>query len=286
MIILDGVKTRDAILNELKNSIALLAKKQIVPTIAIIQIGDDEASNIYIKNKIKLCEKLNFKYQLIKKPKTINTNGLSTIIKKLNSDKMINGILVQLPIPDHIDINQIIYQIDPNKDVDCFHPYNIANLWWDKNIHPDLIPCTPHGIILLLKKNNISLEGKNVVIVGRSNIVGKPLAAMMLQENATVTICHSKTKNLSAITKNADILVSATGQAKLINEKYINSHQVIVDVGMNHDKNGKLCGDVDFEKVKNKIKAISPVPGGVGPMTTCMLMYNLVLLTKKQNRIK
>ncbi|MDR3249975.1 MAG: bifunctional methylenetetrahydrofolate dehydrogenase/methenyltetrahydrofolate cyclohydrolase, partial [Mycoplasmataceae bacterium] len=254
-----------------------------IPSIVIIQIGNNQASNVYVRNKLKLCEKLAVNGKLKHLEENIAEIELIKLIKNLNDDKNVNGILVQLPLPGHIDENKIIETINPIKDVDCFHLENVGKIWTAKKRFKGILPCTPDGIIEILKRSHIEMEGKNVVILGRSNIVGKPLAALFLLENATVTICHSKTNNLINICSRADVLVAAIGKAKFITKAYTNNHQIIVDVGMNRDENNKLCGDVDFENVKDCVYAISPVPGGVGPMTIVMLIKNLISATKLQN---
>lgn len=285
MILIDGKKIAQEISDELKQEISILKNKNIIPALIIIQIGDVLASNVYVKNKMRLSEELGAKTELIKLPENTSTNKLITLIQKYNTDKNINGILVQMPLPKHIDETKIIETIDSYKDVDCFKLDNVGKLWTARKSKVVLQPCTPAGIIQLLKKTNIEINGKSAIIVGRSNIVGKPMGALLLLENATVTIAHSQTNNLKELCKNADIIVAAIGKAKFITKDYVSSKSIIIDVGMNRDENNKLCGDVDFEQVKDIVSYITPVPGGVGPMTVVMLMKNLIELTKYQNNL-
>lgn len=275
--IIDGKKVAQNVLNELVEEVKKMAKK---PCLAVIIVGDNPASKIYVNLKKKKAIELGFDSIVVEMPESTNQNELLNKIDEMNNDKNINGILVQLPLPKHIDTNAVIEKISPMKDVDCFHPYNVGKI--ASNSNPYLFPCTPKGILKLLESYGVKIAGKNAVVVGRSNIVGKPMAQMLLNENATVTICHSKTKNLSEITKTADILVCAVGCAKLIKKEMVKDGVVIIDVGMNRDEDDKLCGDVDFENVKEKASFITPVPGGVGPMTICSLMVNTFELTKLQ----
>jgi len=275
-IILDGKITAEKIRTEIKNKIDQLDKKLCL---AVVLVGEDPSSKVYISMKEIACEKVGIiskKYQFssdVKEEKLVN------LIKSLNEDKDIHGILVQLPLPEHIDEYKIISLVDPLKDVDGFHPFNVGRLSLGRK---KLIPCTPKGILRLLMEYNIQTEGKDVVVVGRSHIVGKPTALLLMENNATVTICHSKTKDLKEKTLKADILVVAAGAPKLIKEDMVKENAIVVDVGVNRvedstkKKGYYLCGDVDFEKVKDKVSFISPVPGGVGPMTVAMLMENTV----------
>ena len=274
-IILDGKMLRDKIFESLK---AKLDKMQQKPTLAVILVGENPASQIYVRNKKKTAEKLGINSLSIEYPSDISEEELLNKIKELNSDEKVTAILVQLPLPAHINKNRIIDAILPQKDVDGLTPYNLGKLFSGEE--PYVYPCTPKGILLLLDEYNIKLEGKNIVVVGRSNLVGKPVAQMLLKRNATVTMCHSHTKNLSEITKTADVIVSAVGK-KVIGEKMLKSDCVVIDVGIFRDENGKISGDVDFENVSKTAAYISPVPGGVGPMTIASLMLNTVELARK-----
>ena len=271
-IILDGKNLRDKIFENLKQRLNNMSEK---PTLAVILVGDDPASQIYVKNKKKTAENLGINSIVINYPSDITENVLLDKIKELNNDNKITAILVQLPLPKHIDKFKIIDAIAPEKDVDGLTPYNSGKLFSGEE--PYVYPCTPKGILLLLDEYNIELEGKHVVVIGRSNLVGKPVAQMLLNRNATVTMCHSHTKNLSDITKTADIVVSAVGK-NIIGEKMLKSDCVVVDVGIFKDNNGKICGDVDFASASKIAAYISPVPGGVGPMTIASLMFNTVEL--------
>ncbi len=271
-IILDGKKLRDKIFENLKQKLNNMSEK---PTLAVILVGDDPASQIYVKNKKKTAENLGINSIVINYPSNISENILLDKIQKLNNDNKITAILVQLPLPKHIDKFKIIDAIAPEKDVDGLTPYNSGKLFSGEE--PYVYPCTPKGILLLLDEYNIELAGKHVVVIGRSNLVGKPVAQMLLNRNATVTMCHSHTKNLSDITKTADIVVSAVGK-NIIGEKMLKSDCVVVDVGIFKDINGKICGDVDFASASKIAAYISPVPGGVGPMTIASLMLNTVEL--------
>ena len=271
-IILDGKNLRDKIFENLKQRLNNMSEK---PTLAVILVGDDPASQIYVKNKKKTAENLGINSIVINYPSDIPENVLLDKIKELNNDNKITAILVQLPLPKHIDKFKIIDAIAPEKDVDGLTPYNSGKLFSGEE--PYVYPCTPKGILLLLDEYNIQLEGKHVVVIGRSNLVGKPVAQMLLNRNATVTMCHSHTKNLSDITKTADIVVSAVGK-NIIGEKMLKSDCVVVDVGIFKDVNGKICGDVDFTSASKIAAYISPVPGGVGPMTIASLMLNTVEL--------
>ena len=271
--ILDGKKLRDKILTELKEKIDKYEKK---PTLVVILVGENPASQIYVNNKKKTAEKIGINSIVINYPENITEKELLNKIDELNNDKKVNAILVQLPLPKHISKENIINAIDPKKDVDGFTPYNFGKLFSGEK--PYVYPCTPKGILLLLDEYNIEIAGKNVVIVGRSNIVGKPLSQMMLNKNATVTICHSHTENLPEITKTADIIISAVGKNIIEGEKMLKSGCVVVDVGIFKDSTGRTRGDVDFERASKIASFISPVPGGVGPMTITSLMLNTVEL--------
>ncbi|NLZ83625.1 MAG: bifunctional methylenetetrahydrofolate dehydrogenase/methenyltetrahydrofolate cyclohydrolase FolD [Clostridiales bacterium] len=271
--IIDGKKISNEIKDELKVKVELLKEQNITVTLAVIQVGNNPASTVYVGNKKKACAYVGINSVSYELPEGTSEEELLSLVNKLNKDNEVNGILVQLPLPKHIDEDKIIRTISPLKDVDGFHPQSVGALSIGQR---GFVSCTPAGIIELLKRSGITIEGKECVIVGRSNIVGKPMAMLMLRENATVTICHSRTKDLMDVTKRADILVVAIGKTKLINKDFVKDGAVIIDVGMNRDENNKLCGDVDYDDVLSKASAITPVPGGVGPMTIAMLMKNCV----------
>ena len=277
-MILDGREIKQEILNDLKNEVISLEEK---PKLVVIQVGNDEASNVYIKQKKKMCEYIGYNYEHIKLEDTIKTDELLQIIKRLNNDNEVNGILVQMPLPEHLDSMLIQSAVLPIKDVDGLSDVNSGMLMHQKD---GLFPCTPYGIMEILKRYNIDITSKNVTIVGRSNLVGKPLALMMLNENATVTICHSKTKNLEQFTKKADILIVAAGKKYLITKDMVKDGAVVIDVGINKVED-KLYGDVDFDSVKDKASYITPVPGGVGQMTVAMLAVNVLKAYKLQRGI-
>lgn len=280
-MIIDGRLIAQNIKSDLKKEIENLKPKGINPGLAVILVGEDSASKVYVRNKKKCCDELGIFSKEFCFPENTSEKEILDLIEKLNQDKKINGILVQLPLPSHINQKVITESILPEKDVDAFHSSTIGNLLTN---HTKLLPCTPAGIIEIFHRENISLTRKHCVVIGRSNIVGKPLAFMLINEDATVTICHSKTKNLSEICKSADIIICAVGKAKFLNRNMIKKGAVIIDVGINRDENGKICGDVDFDDVKNIASAITPVPGGVGPMTIAMLMKNTITATKIQNK--
>lgn len=275
--ILDGKKLRDKIIENLKAKVDTFEEK---PTLVVILVGENPASKIYVNNKKKMAEKIGIHSEVINYPANITEAELLDKIEELNNNKKVTAILVQLPLPKHISKDNVMNKIIPSKDVDGFTPYNFGKLFSGET--PTVYPCTPKGILLLLDEYNIEIEGKHVVIIGRSNIVGKPLSQMMLNKNATVTICHSHTKNLSQITKTADILVSAVGK-NIIEGEMLKTDCVIVDVGIFKDENGKTRGDVDFESASKIASFISPVPGGVGPMTIASLMLNTVELFEKNS---
>lgn len=277
--ILDGKKLRDKLLEQIKKEVEGFSVK---PSLAVILVGEDTASKIYVNNKKKTAEKLGITSSVIKYDENIDEQVIIEKIKELNEDKNIHAILVQLPLPAHLDKNKIINYISPSKDVDCFTFENYGKL--ASGQEPAVYPCTPNGILLLLEEYGINLDGKNVVVVGRSNLVGKPMALLAMKKNATVTICHSHTKNLAEVTKNADILICATGHP-IITKGMVKQGAVIVDVGIFKDENNKLRGDVDFEVVKDDTSYISPVPGGVGPMTIASLMLNTLKLFKAQQNL-
>ncbi|MDO5520342.1 MAG: bifunctional methylenetetrahydrofolate dehydrogenase/methenyltetrahydrofolate cyclohydrolase FolD [bacterium] len=271
--IIDGKKISAAIKEELKVKVEELKKQNIEITLAVIQVGNDPASCVYVRNKKKACEFIGIKSLSYELEETTTEEELIKLVEELNERDDVNGILVQLPLPKHIDEDKIIMTISPKKDVDGFHPMNVGAL----NIgQPGFVSCTPAGVIQLLKRSNIDIEGKECVVIGRSNIVGKPMGALLLKENGTVTICHSRTKDLKEVTKRADILVVAIGKPRFITKDYVKEGAVIIDVGMHRGEDNKLCGDVDYNDVADHVSAITPVPGGVGPMTIAMLMNNCV----------
>lgn len=277
--ILDGKAFANLLGQNLKEKVKKLKDEGITPHFCVINIGDDPASKIYVRTKKRRAEKMGIIQDIYQMSADTKQEEAIALIDKLNADPAINGLMVQLPAPKQIDTDALLERIDPNKDVDGLTPANIGHLWMGNHF---VEPATAEGIIALLKHYEIPLEGRNVVIIGRSNIVGKPLAALMLEQNATVTIAHSRTKNLGEITKKADVLVSATGQAFLVKADMVKDGAVVVDVGMNH-VDGKLVGDVDFDNVKEKASYITPVPGGVGPLTVQFLMEAVVKLTRRQN---
>ncbi|PAA99947.1 bifunctional methylenetetrahydrofolate dehydrogenase/methenyltetrahydrofolate cyclohydrolase [Enterococcus canintestini] len=272
--ILDGKKLATTMQAKMQTEVAAIKEKDgTVPGLVVILVGEDPASQIYVRNKEVAASKMGIYSKVDRRPETITEAELLALIEKYNQDEQFHGILVQLPLPAHIDEEKVILAIDPKKDVDGFHPLNIGRLFTGD---PVMIPCTPYGIMKLLAAYDISVAGKNAVVIGRSNIVGKPMAHLLLQENATVTIAHSKTQNLPEIAKKADILVAAVGVGHLVDESYVKEGAVVIDVGMNRDANNKLIGDVDFEAVKPMADFITPVPGGVGPMTITMLLYQTI----------
>jgi methylenetetrahydrofolate dehydrogenase (NADP+)/methenyltetrahydrofolate cyclohydrolase len=272
-VIIDGKKISADIKDELKEKVQMLQKSDIAITLAVIQVGKDPASTVYVQNKKKACEYIGIHSLAYELDENIAQEELLTLVRKLNDDPTVNGILVQLPLPKHIDEDTVIKTISPVKDVDGFHPQNVGALSIGQK---GFVSCTPAGIIQLLKRSGISMEGKECVIIGRSNIVGKPMAMLMLRENATVTICHSKTKNLKETAKRADILIVALGKPKYVTKDFVKEGCVVIDVGIHRNEVNKLCGDVDYDDVLDLVSAITPVPGGVGPMTIAMLMNNCV----------
>lgn len=263
---------------EIAAECAELKKKGIVPGLAVVIVGTDPASQVYVRNKKKACEEVGFHSEVFELPEETTEEELLALVKKLNEDVNIHGILVQLPLPKHLDDEVIIANIDPKKDVDAFHPSNVGKIMIGNY---DFLPCTPAGVMVLLEKSGIDVSGKECVVVGRSNIVGKPQAMLLLHANGTVTICHSRTKNLADVTRRADILVVAIGKADFITGDMVKDGAVVIDVGMNRKADGKLTGDVDFATVEPKASYITPVPGGVGPMTITMLLRNTLTSAKK-----
>ena len=276
--IIDGKALSQKIRNNLKIDCEELKKQGIIPKLAVILVGDDSASKVYVRNKNRACEEVGIEFEEYLLKEDITQKELIDLINKLNNEKDIQGILLQSPIPKHLDINEAFRTILPEKDVDGFNPLNVGRLTLGQDT---FVSCTPYGIMKMFEEYNIDLEGKNVTIIGRSNIVGKPLIQCCLNKNATVTVCHSKTKNLKEHTTNADVVIVAIGKAKFITEDMIKEGAVIIDVGINRMDNGKLVGDVDFENIGKKASYITPVPGGVGPMTIAMLMNNVIKAAKQ-----
>lgn len=275
--IINGKELAQKIRLGLKGEVTELKNNGIIPKLAVIMVGDDKASKVYVRNKSKACEEIGVEFEEFLLDDTTTMEQLLNLIDELNNRNDIHGILLQSPIPKHLDINLAFNKIDYRKDVDGFHPINVGKL----SIGEDcFISCTPFGVVKMLEEYNIDVQGKNVVIIGRSNIVGKPLIQCMLKKNGTVTVCHSKTQNIKEITKNADILIAALGKAKFVTADMVKDGAVIIDVGINRNDDGKLVGDVDFENVEKKASYITPVPGGVGPMTIAMLMTNVVKAAK------
>ena len=278
--IIDGKELAKKIRTNLKIECDELKKRGINPKLAVIMVGDNQASKVYIRNKSKACDEIGIAYKEYLLDENIKQQELNDLIKKLNNQKEINGILLQSPLPNHLDINQAFKTISYRKDVDGFTPSSIGKL----SIGEDtFISCTPYGVIKMFEEYNIDLTGKDVVILGRSNIVGKPLIQCCLNKNATVTVCHSKTKNIEEYTKRADIVIAAIGKAKFVTKDMVQKGAVIIDVGINRTEDGKLVGDVDFNEVEKIASYITPVPGGVGPMTIAMLMNNVIKAAKEQN---
>jgi len=272
-LIIDGKKISAELKDELKVQVAQLKENGIEITLAVVQVGSDPASSVYVGNKKKACEYIGIKSLAYEIPDSTTQVELLTLVERLNTDPSVNGILVQLPLPRHIDEDTVIKTIAPSKDVDGFHPESVGALSIGQK---GFVSCTPAGVIQLLKRSGIEIEGKECVIIGRSNIVGKPMALLMLRENATVTICHSRTRNLKEVAKRADILIVAIGKPLFVNKDFVKEGAVVIDVGVHRNENNKLCGDVDYEDVLPYVSAITPVPGGVGPMTIAMLMKNCV----------
>ncbi len=270
-MIIDGKKISTEIKDELKEQVAQLKAEGVEVTLAVVKVGEDPASAVYVRNKEKACEYIGINSKKIEMPEETTEEELLKLVNDLNTDPAINGILVQLPLPKHIDENKILLAIDPMKDVDGFHPVNVGKMVIGEE---SFLPCTPAGIIEMIKRSGLDIEGKECVIIGRSNIVGKPMAILMLRENATVTVTHSRTKDLPEVCKRADIIVAALGKAKFVTKDFVKEGAIIIDVGMDRDEDGKLCGDVDFDEVEPIVSAITPVPGGVGPMTVTMLLVN------------
>lgn len=277
--VIDGKRISTEIKDELKEQAAQLKAQGVEVTLVVIQIGQDPASSVYVRNKKKACEYVGINSRSYELPEETTEKELLALIEELNQDTTVNGILVQLPLPAHICEETVLKAITPAKDVDCFHPENVGKMCLGEN---GFLPATPAGVIQLLKRSDIEIEGKECVVIGRSNIVGKPMAMLMLRENATVTIAHSRTKDLKEVCKRADILIVAVGKPKMIDHTYIKEGAVVIDVGIHRNADNKLCGDVDFDKAAEKCSAITPVPGGVGPMTIAMLMKNCLETVKEK----
>ena len=273
--IINGKEISAAIREEIKAGVQGMSVR---PGLAVVLVGDDPASAVYVRNKSKACAEVGIYSEVYRLPEETGREQLLGLIEQLNQSPLIHGILVQLPLPKHLDPEEVIMAIDPAKDVDAFHPVNVGKLMIGNY---DFLPCTPAGVMELLHRSGIEVSGKECVVIGRSNIVGKPQAMLLLHENATVTVCHSKTRDLPSVCRRADILVSAVGKAKFVTADMVRNGAVVIDVGMNRDENGKLCGDVDFEPVSEKASYITPVPGGVGPMTITMLLKNTVTAAKR-----
>lgn len=271
--IIDGKFIAKQIKDQLKEEVSLLKEAGTSVCLAVIQVGQDPASSVYVNNKKKACAYIGIDSVSYELKEDTEEEELIQLIEKLNGTENVHGILVQLPLPAHINEDRIIRTISPDKDVDGFHPVSVGRLWLGEK---GFVSCTPAGIIQLLKRSGLEIEGKECVVVGRSNIVGKPMAALLLRENATVTVAHSRTADLKEVTRRADILIAAVGQPKMITAKYVKEGAVVIDVGMHRNADNHLCGDVDFDDVFSKVSAITPVPGGVGPMTIAMLMSNCV----------
>ncbi len=281
--VIDGKLVSRQVRERVAEETKQLKEKGVIPGLAVIIVGNDPASQVYVRNKEKACEEVGFYSEKFALPESTTQQELNELVTKLNKDDKINGILCQLPLPKHLDDKEVINLIDPIKDVDAFHPVNVGAIMIGDY---SFLPCTPAGVMELIHSTGVDISGKKAVVIGRSNIVGKPMAMLLLHENATVEITHSKTVDLAEVTKTADILVAAIGKAKFVTADMVRDEAVVIDVGMNRDENGKLCGDVDFENVKDKCSFITPVPGGVGPMTISMLMQNTLTAAKIQNNIE
>lgn len=278
---IDGKQLANLLQEQMKEEVALLKESGLTPGLVVLLVGEDSASQVYVRNKDLAAARIGIVSKVERYPETITEAELLAEINKYNADPQFHGILVQLPLPKHIDENKVLLAIDPNKDVDGFHPLNLGALFAG---HPTMIPCTPYGIIKMFEHYDIDLEGKNAVVIGRSNIVGKPMAQLLLQKNATVTMAHSKTKNLAALCRQADILVVAIGRGHFVTKDFVKPGAVVIDVGMNRNEAGKLIGDVAYDEVAPVASYITPVPGGVGPMTITMLMYQTIESAKRLHR--
>lgn len=275
--IIDGKELAKKVRKELKKEVEVLKENGINPKLAVIMVGNDPGSTVYVRNKSKACEKVGIEFEEFLFEESISEDELLKLIEKLNQDDKVHGILLQCPVPKHIDVNKAFRAISPDKDVDGFNPINVGNL----TIGVDaFISCTPYGVVKMLEEYNIETEGKNAVILGRSNIVGKPMIQCMLNKNSTVTVCHSRTKDIGEVIKRADIVIAAIGKPKFVKADMVKDGAVVIDVGINRLDDGTICGDVDYENVKEKASFITPVPGGVGPMTIAMLLNNVVKAAK------
>lgn len=279
---IDGKAVAAQIKAKVADEVSALKAQGIHTGMAVVLVGDDPASKVYVNNKKKACAEVDIYSEEYRLPVETTQEELLALIEKLNADPNIHGILVQSPLPKHLDEKLVVEHIDPNKDVDAFHAYNVGKIMIGDFA---FLPCTPAGVIELIRSAGVEIEGKECVVIGRSNIVGKPMAMLLLHNNGTVTVCHSRTKNLAEICRRADILVAAVGRAKFVTADMVKPGAVVIDVGMNRDENGKLCGDVDYANVEPLVSYITPVPGGVGPMTIAMLMQNAVSAAKIQNGI-
>lgn len=276
--VINGKELVSSVREHFRLEVEELARKQVQPGLAVVLVGNDPASSVYVRNKAKACEAAGIYSEVHRLPEETPESELLALVERLNGDARINGILVQLPLPRHINEDKVIDAIRPDKDVDCFHPVNVGNLMIGK---PGFLPCTPAGVIEILKRMKVEIAGKHAVVVGRSNIVGKPMAMLLLREHATVTVCHSRTPDMDKITSQADILVVAVGRAKMIKAKHVKPGAVVIDVGMNRLDDGKLAGDVDFDDVLDTAGLITPVPGCVGPMTISMLLSNTIISARR-----
>lgn len=279
MLLLNGANVAEELKDGLRDIVEVMNEEGKAVKLCVIQVGDNPASSVYVRNKEKACAYIGIESEVFKLDDDANYDEVCSLINNLNNDSSVNGILVQLPLPRHLDEQEILSLINPNKDVDGFHPKNVGNLFLGNDT---IVSCTPQGIMDILHHYDIDIAGKECVVVGRSNIVGKPMAMLLLKESGTVTICHSKTENLKEVCKRADILICAIGKPKFFNEEYVKNGAVVIDVGIHRMDNGKLCGDVDFKSVETISRAITPVPGGVGQTTVSSLMYNVVCAAMKQ----
>ncbi|MDF2938183.1 MAG: folD2 [Paenibacillaceae bacterium] len=277
-LVINGKELVQSVREHFRLEVEELAQKQVQPGLAVVLVGNDPASSVYVRNKAKACEAAGIYSEVHRLAEDAGEEELLALVERLNNDKRINGILVQLPLPRHINEDKIIDAIHPDKDVDCFHPVNVGNLMIGK---PGFLPCTPAGVIEVLKRMKVDIAGKHAVVVGRSNIVGKPMAMLLLREHATVTVCHSRTPDMEKITSQADILVAAVGRPQMIKAKHIKPGAIVIDVGINRLSDGKLVGDVDFDDVLETAGMITPVPGCIGPMTISMLLANTIVSARR-----
>lgn len=282
MLLLNGANVAEELKDGLRDIVEVMNEEGKAVKLCVIQVGDNPASSVYVRNKEKACAYIGIESEVFKLDDDANYDDVCSLINNLNNDDSVNGILVQLPLPKHFDEQEILSLINPDKDVDGFHPENVGNLFLGNDT---IVSCTPQGVMDILHHYGIDIAGKKCVVVGRSNIVGKPMAMLLLKDNGTVTVCHSKTENLKEVCKRADVLVCAIGKPKFFNEEYVKNGAVVIDVGIHRMDNGKLCGDVDFDSVKDIVSAITPVPGGVGQTTVSSLMYNVVCAAEKQQRL-